>query len=70
MLVCHCQAVSERRIRESVRAGARSCREVERMTRAGSGCGGCAEAVSEIIARESQSSAGSDEPLSPTTSAG
>jgi bacterioferritin-associated ferredoxin len=70
MLVCRCQAVSERRIRESVRAGARSCREVERMTAAGSGCGGCAEAIHEIIARESQSLPGSDEPLSPRSNAG
>jgi bacterioferritin-associated ferredoxin len=70
MLVCHCHAVSERRIRESVRAGARSCREVERMTGAGGDCGGCAEAVSEIVARESQSLPGSDEPLSARSSAG
>jgi bacterioferritin-associated ferredoxin len=70
MLVCHCQAVSERRIRESVHAGARSCREVERMTGAGAGCGGCAEAVAEIVARESQSLPGRDEPLSPRTHAG
>jgi bacterioferritin-associated ferredoxin len=69
MLVCHCQAVSDRRIRESVRSGARSCREVERATGAGSGCGGCSEAVAEIVARESQSLPGSDEPLPPRSSA-
>lgn len=52
MIVCHCRATSDREIRRAVRNGAVSLHEVSRACGAASGCGGCAEAVHEIIASE------------------
>ena len=52
MLVCHCKNVSDREIRAAVRGGARSRTEVTRACDAGSRCGGCVEAVQEIVSSE------------------
>lgn len=52
MIVCHCHAVSDRRIRELVRAGARCVRDVQRRTGAGSGCEGCLSSLRDIVERE------------------
>jgi bacterioferritin-associated ferredoxin len=52
VIVCHCRATSDREIRRAVRNGAVSLHEVSRACGAASGCGGCAEAVHEIIATE------------------
>jgi bacterioferritin-associated ferredoxin len=52
LIVCHCQGVSDRRIRKAVRQGARNCKEVARACRAGGRCGGCRPAIHEIIAAE------------------
>ena len=52
MIVCHCNATTDREIRRAVRNGASSLREVSRSCGAASGCGGCAEAVLEIISSE------------------
>lgn len=52
MLVCHCYAISDRRIRAAVREGARTCREIQRRCFAGSGCGTCRKVVQEIIRSE------------------
>ena len=49
MLVCQCKGVSEQTVREVVRAGARSCRQVARACGAGRTCGGCHSLVREII---------------------
>lgn len=49
MIVCHCHAVTDREIRATVRDGARTCHEVASACGAGSGCGGCASLVSEIV---------------------
>jgi bacterioferritin-associated ferredoxin len=53
LIVCHCQGVSDRSIREAVREGARSVRQVARACRAGRMCGGCRPAICEIISVES-----------------
>jgi bacterioferritin-associated ferredoxin len=53
VIVCHCQGVSDRSIRQAVREGARSVRQVSRVCRAGRMCGGCRPVICEIIATES-----------------
>ena len=53
--ICRCEEVTEREIREAVRAGARSVVEIKRWTRAGMGiCQGrsCRKLVERIIAEE------------------
>jgi bacterioferritin-associated ferredoxin len=52
LIVCHCQGVSDRSIREAVREGARTVGQVARACRAGRMCGGCRPAICEIISRE------------------
>jgi len=52
MLVCHCRAVTDRTIRETVRAGACSVEAVGDHCGAGTGCGGCHELVECIVADE------------------
>jgi bacterioferritin-associated ferredoxin len=52
VIVCHCRATSDREIRRAVRNGAVTLHEVSRSCGAASGCGGCAEAVHEVIASE------------------
>jgi bacterioferritin-associated ferredoxin len=52
VIVCHCRAKTDREIRRAVRNGAVTLYEVSRACGAASGCGGCAEAVHEIIASE------------------
>jgi len=52
MIVCHCEAVTERSIRNAVREGARCRRSVARACAAGRGCGGCTHAIDEIVRNE------------------
>jgi bacterioferritin-associated ferredoxin len=52
MIVCHCRALSDRKIREVIRRGAHSPREVALACHAGRTCGGCIPAVRELIAVE------------------
>ena len=52
MIVCHCRALSDRAIREVIRRGAHSPREVVLACQAGRSCGGCIPAVRELIASE------------------
>jgi len=49
MIVCHCNGVSDRAIRRSVRAGAVTTELVARACGAGACCGGCRGAVQEIL---------------------
>ena len=49
MLVCHCQAVTDRQIGAAVSAGASDPRSVVRSTRAGTGCGGCLQTLRSLI---------------------
>jgi bacterioferritin-associated ferredoxin len=57
LIVCHCRFATDREIRRAVREGATSLREVGATCGAASGCGGCVDAVLEIIATELGSSA-------------
>ena len=52
MIVCHCKAVCDRTIREAVRDGATSLRQVAMACQAGRECGGCVPALRELIERE------------------
>jgi len=52
MIVCHCQAVTDRAIRNAVRDGARCRRSVARACAAGRSCGGCTHAIDEIVRSE------------------
>ena len=49
MLICHCHAVSDGTIRESIRDGARSTDEVGAMCKAGTCCGGCRPAIEGLL---------------------
>jgi len=49
MIVCHCHGVTDREIRQSVQNGSRTCADVADCCGAGSGCGGCASLVAEIV---------------------
>jgi bacterioferritin-associated ferredoxin len=57
LIVCHCQGVSDRSIRQAVREGARTVGLVARACRAGRMCGGCRPAICEIITTEAVDSA-------------
>jgi bacterioferritin-associated ferredoxin len=50
MYVCLCQGVTDRTIRRAVRHGAATVDEVGAQCGAGTGCGGCREALEELIA--------------------
>jgi bacterioferritin-associated ferredoxin len=52
MIVCHCKAISDRTIRQAVREGACSFREVALQSNAGRNCGGCRPAVLDVIEEE------------------
>jgi len=52
MLVCHCKKLSDRDLREIVRAGACSRGQVTRRCGAGGECGGCLPAIEVILAQE------------------
>lgn len=52
MLICHCNGISDRKIRVAIRNGARTPADVGRACGAGSGCGGCLDAVRELIHTE------------------
>jgi len=63
MLVCHCHKVTDRQIKGCVRAGARTLRAVARSCRAGTGCGGCRQALVELMDQDANESGAS--PLLP-----
>lgn len=52
MILCLCEAVTDRVIRESVRDGAHSVREITARTGAGRGCGACACDVRRMLRDE------------------
>jgi len=57
MIVCHCKALSDRTIRDVIRRGAHSPREVALACHAGRRCGGCIPVVRELIETETSRSA-------------
>ena len=52
MLVCHCRGVTDRMIRDAVRAGAETLDAVSAACGAAGGCGGCAELVCDVVCAE------------------
>jgi NAD(P)H-nitrite reductase large subunit len=53
VIICRCEEVTEEEIREAIRRGARSLREIKRVTRAGAGlCQGktCSLLIARILA--------------------
>lgn len=52
MLICHCNRVTDREITAVVQAGASSVDEVTDLCGAAGDCGGCADAVEELIEGE------------------
>jgi bacterioferritin-associated ferredoxin len=61
MVVCLCQGVSEKRVRSAIVAGAESRKAVTKACGAGAGCGGCHEAIRDLI-REHQARRADDAP--------
>ncbi len=49
MIVCHCQCVSDRTIRAAIADGATNEAQVAEKCGAGTGCGGCIPAVTELL---------------------
>lgn len=49
MLVCHCKAVNEARLREVIGAGARDEFDVAEACGAGGVCGGCVPTISRLL---------------------
>jgi bacterioferritin-associated ferredoxin len=49
MLVCQCSGISDRTIRRVVRAGASTVGQVTQGCGAGAYCGGCTEAIRDLI---------------------
>ncbi len=49
MLVCHCQEVAERHVRDAIAAGARDVFDVAQACGAGTVCGGCVPVVVELL---------------------
>ena len=52
MIVCHCNAVTDRTIRETIRAGASTCKAVARNCGAGVFCGGCMPEIHALLQAE------------------
>jgi bacterioferritin-associated ferredoxin len=49
MYVCSCRAVTDRRIAEEIRRGARTVDEIGACTGAGTGCGSCRAEIREML---------------------
>lgn len=49
MVVCHCRAVSDCRVRQAIEAGAADVDAIARQCGAGSGCGGCRPALAMLL---------------------
>jgi len=52
VIVCHCRAITDRDIRDSVRSGLTDLTAVAEATGAGSCCGGCLPSVDEVVSGE------------------
>ena len=49
MIICHCEAVSDRVVRSAIRGGALDLDEVAAECGAGSHCGGCRVRIHQIL---------------------
>jgi len=68
MVVCLCQGVSDKQVREAIAKGASTRKNVTRACGAGAGCGGCHESIREII--RAHRAAASESKEGPEASAG
>jgi bacterioferritin-associated ferredoxin len=59
MLVCHCKGLTDRQVRDAVRDGAGTRRQLSRSCGAGAVCGGCRPVLEEILDEESPARASS-----------
>jgi bacterioferritin-associated ferredoxin len=50
VLVCHCNRICDRTVRECIRDGARSIDEVGQTCGAGTTCGGCRPVIGALLA--------------------
>lgn len=48
-MICHCKQVEYIDIRKAMIAGARTIEDIQQVTGAGTGCGGCISAIEEIL---------------------
>lgn len=51
-LICHCEGVRERTVAKAVVHGAHTLADVQAACRAGAGCGGCHDAIADILRRQ------------------
>ena len=51
MVVCHCEAINDRTIRDALAAGSTTVDEIARDCGAGSQCGGCVDTIRNLLAR-------------------
>ena len=63
MIVCHCKGINDRSIRQLVRKGAASPRQVALASGAGRLCGGCAPLIRELIDDERDGASTRDLPV-------
>lgn len=49
MLICHCQVVNDRHIRQAIADGAHDEEAIARLCGAGRDCGGCLPAVGRLL---------------------
>lgn len=49
MVVCHCRAVSDCRVRQAIEAGAGDVEAIARQCGAGMACGGCRPALAMLL---------------------
>jgi len=55
VIVCHCEVVSDRDVRESIADGARTVAQVCGATGAGRNCGGCVFSVKRLLCQHGRS---------------
>ncbi|MFC5267082.1 bacterioferritin-associated ferredoxin [Kribbella qitaiheensis] len=55
MIVCHCEVVSDREVRESIDCGARTLAQVCGATGAGRNCGGCVFSLKRLLCQHGRS---------------
>lgn len=69
MIVCHCNGVSDRTIRRVAREGSASVADVGFACGAGTCCGGCIDAIRQIIHSESSGRKDAPAPNAPAIAA-
>lgn len=55
MIICHCNGISDRTIRRSIRSGATTLGELRQICGAGNCCGTCTPALRSLLRTESKS---------------